>query len=111
MDRYVHILNDFFENIADDPRITTTHISLYMALFYQWSQYDFINPMEINRDRVTQLAKISSSVTYFKSLNNLHEFGYIDYMPAGHRYTKTTVCFLGCERAITKKSPGRPGLH
>jgi hypothetical protein len=82
-----------------------------MALFFQWSQYDFINPMEIDRDRVMQLAKISSPVTYFKNLNNLHEFGYIDYNPAGHRYTKSTVCFPECERVITKKSPGCPGLH
>lgn len=108
VDRYVHILDDFFENIADDPRISPTHISLYMALFQEWSRCGFINPMEIDRDRVMQLAKISSSVTYFKNLNNLHEFGYMDYTPAGHRYTKSTVCFPGSERV--KKKPRLLGV-
>ena len=91
----MHILDDFFENIADDPRITNTHISLYMALFYEWSQRGFTNPITFEKERIMQLAKISSPVTYFKSLKNLHEFGYINYMPAGHRYMKSTVYFFG----------------
>jgi hypothetical protein len=92
VDRYVHILNDFFENIADDPCISPTHISLYMALFQEWSQCGFINPMEIARERIMKRSKISGTATYFRCINNLHELGYIDYRPAGHRYMKSSIC-------------------
>ena len=91
VDTYVYILDTFFKEAVDDPRITATHISLYVALLHLWSQYHFINPMAIERDRVMHLAKISSTVTYFRSIKSLHEFGYINYSPAGHRHMKSVV--------------------
>lgn len=100
VDFYLQILDDFFVNIADDPRITTTHISLFLALFHQWSQSSFIYPMEIERDQIMKLSKISGTATYFRCIKGLHDFGYINYMPAGHRYIRSTVGFSGFEKVM-----------
>jgi hypothetical protein len=82
----------FYQKILDDPRITITHISFYMALLNIWSMNHFENPMPIEKEQVMSFAKISSQFTYFKCLKHLHEYGYIEYIPAGHRYMKSVVC-------------------
>lgn len=91
MDKYGVILDSFLSQIALDPRISATHISLYVALLHQWSENGFIGPVVIKREKVMQLAKISSPRTYFKRIKNLDEFGYISYWPANHRFMKSTV--------------------
>lgn len=42
-----------------------------------------------------QLANITSTVTYLKSIKYLDEFGYIKYILAGHRYMKSFVYISG----------------
>ncbi|OJW53218.1 MAG: hypothetical protein BGO55_06275 [Sphingobacteriales bacterium 50-39] len=74
-----------------DPRVGAVHVSLYLALLRQWVENDFNDPVIIERERIMQLAKISSPRTYFKSIKNLDEFGYISYCPAHHRYMKSSV--------------------
>jgi hypothetical protein len=91
MDENVAILANFFQAIADDPKVSAIHISLYAALFYQFSMNHFTNPMEIERVQIMERAKISSLATYFKYIHELHEYGYIKYIPAGHRYMKSVV--------------------
>ncbi len=74
-------LREFYETIAEDSRITTTHISLYVAIRYSWEHQGCTVLLELNRAMIMQLAKISSPVTYRKCLHELHEFGYIQYAP------------------------------
>ena len=74
-------LHDFYAMIAEDPRITITHVSLYMAIRFEWENNCFEVLMEIDRSAIMQLAKISSTVTYNKSMHALHDFGYIIYSP------------------------------
>ena len=40
-------LTEFFDAIAEDPRIGVTHISLYMALLQQWNLNGGKNPISI----------------------------------------------------------------
>ncbi len=75
-------LTNFYEAIQDDPRISTTHISLYMALFQFYNLNGFKNPITICRKRVMKVAKISGLATFHKCIKNLHEFGYIQYLPS-----------------------------
>src|SRR4051794_19667120 len=72
----------FYEVIAKDAIISTTHISLYFALYYQWQLKNCINPFEIKRDAVMGLAKISSRETFNKCMHVLHGAGYIKYIPS-----------------------------
>jgi hypothetical protein len=81
----VVVLNQFsafFAAIADDPRVNTTHICLYMALLHYWKDQSLVCPMHVFSHGIMQKAKISSSATYHKSIRDLHHFGYIKYMPS-----------------------------
>ena len=75
-------LVNFYAAIKHDPRIGTTHISLYMALFHFYNLNEFQNPIEITRASVMEVAKISGFATYHRCIKDLHQFGYIFYTPS-----------------------------
>lgn len=77
-------LTSFFASIVDDDRITTTHISLYMALFRSWNINNNQNPVSINRQNIMKVAKINGQATYHKCLKELTKLGYIEYIPSYH---------------------------
>jgi len=88
-------LAGFFEAIEDDVRITTTHISLYMALLQQWNINGGTNPIIISRVTLMKTAKISARYTYNKCMNNLQEFGYITYLPSSNPFISSMVYLKG----------------
>ena len=75
-------LTSFYSAIKSDPRIGTTHISLYMALFQFYNLNRLSNPILITRTAVMEVAKISGLATYHKCMKDLVEFGYIHYEPS-----------------------------
>lgn len=75
-------LTNFFKTIREDNRITTTHISLYMALFELWNQNEFQNSFCMSRRAVMEAAKISGLATFHRCIRDLHQFGYIRYLPS-----------------------------
>jgi hypothetical protein len=86
-------LSSFFVSIRSDNRISTSHISLYMALFECWNQNDFQNPVFIRRQQVMESAKISGLATYHRCMRELHEYGYINYFPSYNPAICSTVTF------------------
>lgn len=93
----VNELSDFFRSIREDNRITTSHISLYMALFERWNQNDFKNPVLIRRREIMQAAKIGGIATFHKCIRDLHELGYIRYSPSYDPAVKTSVRMNGLD--------------
>ncbi|HNU15496.1 MAG TPA: hypothetical protein PKI55_13655 [Chitinophagaceae bacterium] len=91
-------LTDFYQAIAQDARIGTTHISLYMALLQQWNLNNRENPISIKRDKIMNAAKINSRHTYNRCMANLHEFGYIIYEPAVNSAVSSKVNLNYCEK-------------
>jgi hypothetical protein len=87
-------LTSFFSAIKEDPRIGTTHISLYMALFQFYNLNRFQNPVKITRAVVMETAKISGLATYHKCMRDLVEFGYIQYQPSFNPSISSQVCLL-----------------
>lgn len=81
----------FYKIIADDARINTRHISLYMALLHQWSLNRGKNPIIISRDSIMKMAKISARHTYNKCINELREYGYIKYVPSSNSLSGSIV--------------------
>lgn len=90
-------LTGFYQAIAEDARIGTTHISLYMALLQQWNLTGGKIPIEIERVAIMKAAKINARYTYNKCMNELQEYGYIIYEPATNLYSSSTVCLKGIE--------------
>jgi len=78
----VRELTVFYDAIKDDSRISTTYISLYMALFQLYNLNQFCNPVNITRVSLMDTAKISGLATYHKCIKDLHAFGYIQYFPS-----------------------------
>lgn len=91
-------LTGFYEAIEDDPRIGTTHISLYMALLQQWNTNGGNNPFTIARSNIMSAAKINARQTYNKCMNNLQDFGYIDYLPASSQFSDSSVFLKGIRK-------------
>lgn len=84
-------LSLFYTAIADDVRISATHISLNMALMQQWNIMGGKNPFAIHREAIMKTAKISARCTYNKCLNNLQEYGYIKYLPSTNSFSKSII--------------------
>jgi hypothetical protein len=87
-------LTNFYFAIRKDHRIGATHISLYMALFQLYNVNGFRNPIGITRALVIDVAKISGLATYHKCIRDLHDFGYIHYIPSCDPAIKSQVYLL-----------------
>lgn len=86
------LLADFFKAIEDDPRINSRHVSLYASIFYFWINKKCKSPLELFSREVMGLCKISASSTYHKTIRELHEFGYIRYVPSFDHNKKSLIC-------------------
>jgi len=75
-------LVDFYDTIHDDNRIRVTHISVYLVLLHRWNLNGNKNPITVTRASLMTAAKISARQTYNKCMNELHEYGYIKYLPS-----------------------------
>ena len=84
-------LTGFCEKIMQDPCITPTHISLYLAIFLEYLIQK--NPVELNIDRdiLMNRAKISGRATYNKCMHELHDYGYIRYSPSFSSFLGSVV--------------------
>lgn len=78
----------FFETIIDDPRITTAHISVYLAMVSEFENMGETHLLTVQRNRIMQLAKINARSTYDKVIHDLDQFGYIKYYPCFGRKSK-----------------------
>ena len=87
-------LSSFYHAIISDPRIGSTHICLYVALFQMWQWSGFQQPLFIRRSEVMIHAKISSSATYHKGLRQLVEYGYLNYFPTSDPAKKSELYFI-----------------
>jgi len=88
-------LSKFYNAIEKDARINTTHISLYMALLQQWNSSGGKKAMKVKRADLMKLAKINARYTYNKCINDLKEFGYINYRPSCNQFNLSDVSLLG----------------
>lgn len=70
----------------DDPRITTQHISLYAALLNLLHERKGENPLYVFRKDLMPVSKISGRATFYRTIKELHEYGYIDYTPSYNHF-------------------------
>jgi hypothetical protein len=87
----VEHLTAFVDAATEDPRLATTHISLYLSLFRLWMTKGGIDPLPIQRSEVMRVAKISGVATYHRCIRELDAYGYIRYQPSFHPANHTKV--------------------
>ncbi len=88
---YIRHMNAFFTLVKKDERLTSSHVSLYMALFQYWNYNRFQNPFPVYRDNIMNLSKIGSKNTYHKCIKELHEARYIYYHPSPSKFLPVKV--------------------
>jgi len=84
-------LTNFIETAADDMRINVTHIAVYLSVLYQWSLNQFESPISVCREDIMKMAKVNARQTYNKTINDLHDFGYIRYIPSPNQFLKSLI--------------------
>lgn len=84
-------IHSFVHYSAADGRISPAHVSLYLALFSIWWKNNSQNPITLLRNEIMQLAKISGRTTYQKCIQELHDYGYIQYEPSFNPFLGSLV--------------------
>lgn len=90
---YIKHLEAVTMQMADDSRLNTSHVSMYLALFLIWNHNRFQNPLSINRSEVMKISKIGARATYHKCITELHQWGYLKYIPS-HNPLKGSLIYL-----------------
>lgn len=88
---YIKHLNKVMADFFADERISSNHISIYLALFKNANDNRFENPFPIYRPEIMKAAKITSFSTYTRCLQQLHEWGYIQYKTSNNPKQGTLV--------------------
>ena len=110
---YIQHLTQVYIRIAIDDRLTSNHVSIYMALFQLWNTEHFPKSFIIMRQEVMQLSKVTSKSNYHRCLKQLNDFGYITYEPSHNAMVGSRVSIMVILRSkMTKKhSPNRGQLN
>lgn len=82
------------ERFKEDPRISPSHVSVFLSLYFLFIKNERQNPVTIKRANVMELAKISSRFTYDKNMNELSEYGYIKYCPSKKKNVSSSLYML-----------------
>jgi hypothetical protein len=90
MDLREHYIG-FYDAVSGDVRISPLHISVYMAILYQYLLQETGDAVHVTRQVLMQHAKISARSTYNKCMNELHDYGYIRYLPTCSYYLPSIV--------------------
>lgn len=82
------------KKIADDPRISTAHVSVFVGLWKLWVERGNRNSLSFVCQEVKSISKISSDTTFHKRIRELHDYGYIEYLPSFNHFQGNLVHFL-----------------
>lgn len=73
---------DFLNAVTGDPRLGPLHISLYAAILHFYNVQEERVPVSVFGKDLMLYAKISSNNTYHRIIRELHQYGYIHYVPS-----------------------------
>jgi hypothetical protein len=81
----------FLSSATHDARIGSGHISLFVSLYQCWLQNHGTNPVYFSKSAVMKVSKICGSATYHRNIKDLHQYGYLEYVPSYHPFGRTKV--------------------
>jgi len=82
------------QKIEADPRIYATHISVYIGLWKLWVEKKDQLSLTFFSQEVKGFCKIYSRTTLFKTIRELHAYGYINYTPSYNHFQGSRVMFI-----------------
>jgi len=86
-------LSAFFAAIANDYRISSTHISVFAALLHHRNDKGFTNPIYAYSADIMKIAKLSAAKTYRKCVRELSDYGYLRYEPSFKKNKASKIFF------------------
>lgn len=99
---YIMHLEAIALKISEDNRLKPWHISLYYTLFHLWNSTKFFNPLSVSRNELMRVSKIGSVNTYTKCLKELHEWGYIEYIPSHNPLVGSQINLYRFDKSTSK---------
>jgi len=87
----MELLIKFMTTIRDDPRIGVTHIGLYVALLTLWQLRKKEHPLSVFSYDVMPYCKLFGPATYHRNIRQLHQYGYIKYVPSYNHFLGSLV--------------------
>lgn len=93
-EQQVQLLSAFLETVKEDPRIGTAHISLYVSLIGLWWEKSFERPLSVFSYEIMPRCKIAGTATYHRNIKELHDYGYIKYIPSYNHFQGSLVYFV-----------------
>ncbi len=87
-------LSNFIQRVTSDGKLNTSHISMCTALCSAWIENGLRNPFNISRKSIMTAAKIKSTSTYHRILNDLAALKYFQYKPSFHPAKGSQVFIL-----------------
>lgn len=81
----------FMNKASEDARISRVHFSLYLALLHEWVASGHPQSIYFNTPDFMPKAKISSTATFQRTINELSAYGYIEYLPSNYKKRKSAV--------------------
>ena len=88
---------DYLIYNVKDNRLLTSHISLFMAMFF-YSPSDGEEFFRISRRILMRFSRIKSIATYHKCIRDLSDWGYITYHPSYDPYRASMVSLIATKR-------------
>lgn len=92
-----NVFNDFLCAVVEDPRLGPLHISLYAAILHFYNEQQERTPVSVFGKQLMQYAKISSNNTYHRIIRELHNYGYIYYIPSFNPFLGSLIYPLKSE--------------
>ncbi|MFC6100775.1 hypothetical protein [Olivibacter domesticus] len=88
------VLTAFFDAIAEDRRISSTHIGIFAALVHFGQIRGSDGSVQAFSYEIMNHAKISSTNTYHKCIRDLSAYGYLRYEPSFKRNQGSMIFFV-----------------
>ena len=84
-------ITSFMDRAEKDARLGPMHISLYVALLYRWIRQGKDEFVSVTGRELMPIAKIGGLTPMYKCLRELHQYGYIEYLPSHSQFEKSRV--------------------
>lgn len=91
---YIVHLNTFLARSVKDTWLKPNHHIIYMTLFHLWNRQGFKNTINICRDKIMNMSKITSKKTYYDCIAQLESGGYLKFYKSTSRFTSATVTMI-----------------
>lgn len=87
----------FLQAAREDVRINAIHISLYTAIVFYCQEEEYQHPVSVFSHDIMPLSKISGTATYHRSIRELHQYGYIKYVPSYNHFLGSLIYIMDKE--------------